>query len=309
MLKPKALKKGDTIGITATSSPTTEEKVRAAKTRLEEMGFRVKVAESCFSKHGYLAGNDQLRADNLNEMFADQGIDGIICLRGGYGAPKILDKVDFQLIKANPKIFMGYSDITALHMAMNQISGLVTFHGPMAASDIAGGLDDFSRYEFLKAITEPQPMGLIPNPENIKVETLVEGRAEGVIIGGNLALISATMGTPYEINTKGKIILLEEIGEEPYSVDRMLTQMALAGKFDDAAGIILGDWNDCQPKKHDESLSLMEVFQEIILPYGKPTIFNLKAGHCHPKVTIPFGVRGVLDATIGSLEIKESATI
>lgn len=309
MLKPKALKKGDTIGITATSSPTTEEKVRAAKTRLEEMGFRVKLAESCFSKHGYLAGNDQLRADNLNEMFADQGIDGIICLRGGYGAPKILDKVDFQLIKANPKVFMGYSDITALHMAMNQISGLVTFHGPMAASDIAGGLDDFSRYEFLKAITEPQPMGLIPNPENTKVETLVEGRAEGVIIGGNLALISATMGTPYEINTKGKIILLEEIGEEPYSVDRMLTQMALAGKFDDAVGIILGDWNDCQPKKHNESLSLMEVFQEIILPYGKPTIFNLKAGHCDPKVTIPFGVRGVLDATTGSLEIKESATI
>lgn len=309
MLKPKALKKGDTIGITATSSPTTEEKVRAAKTRLEEMGFRVKLAESCFSKHGYLAGNDQLRADNLNEMFADQGIDGIICLRGGYGAPKILDKVDFQLIKANPKVFMGYSDITALHMAMNQISGLVTFHGPMAASDIAGGLDDFSRYEFLKAITEPQPMGLIPNPENTKVETLVEGRAEGVIIGGNLALISATMGTPYEINTKGKIILLEEIGEEPYSVDRMLTQMALAGKFDDAVGIILGDWNDCQPKKHNESLSLMEVFQEIILPYGKPTIFNLKAGHCDPKVTIPFGVRGVLDATTASLEIKESATI
>jgi len=146
------------------------------------------------------------------------------------------------------------------------------------------------------------------NPEEVKIEMLVGGKAQGVIIGGNLALIAATMGTPYEIDTKGKILFVEEIGEEPYSVDRMLTQLALAGKFDDAAGIILGDWNNCEAENPEESLSLMEVFAEIIVPYGKPTIYNLKAGHCTPKVTLPFGVMASLDADTGNLVIEEGAT-
>ncbi|MBM7616123.1 S66 peptidase family protein [Alkaliphilus hydrothermalis] len=308
MLRPKALKIGDTIGIVATSSPTTQEKVKSAKKELEALGFKVKLAPSCHATRGYLAGDDQMRADDLNGMFADQEVKGIICLRGGYGAPKILKRVDFELIKNNPKVFVGYSDITALHMAMNQICGLVTFHGPMAASDIAGGLDEFSEKELIRAITESIPMGKISNPEEVKIETLVGGKTQGIIIGGNLSLIAATMGTPYEIDTKGKILFLEEIGEEPYSVDRMLTQLALAGKFDDAVGIILGDWNNCEAEKPEESLSLMEVLEEMIVPYGKPTIYNLKAGHCTPKVTLPFGVMASLDADTGSLTIEEGAT-
>ncbi len=309
MLRPKALKPGDKIGIIATSGPAAAENVKSAKMRLEDLGFRVELASGCFASRGYLAGEDELRADNLNKMFADKTIDGIICLRGGYGSIRILDKVDFGVIKVNPKIFVGYSDVTALHIAINQISGLVTFHGPMASSDIAGGLDYFTINEFLRAIMEPKPMEYIPNPQDIKIQTLVKGRACGIIIGGNLSLISATMGTRYEIDTKKKILFLEEIAEEPYRIDRMLTQLALAGKFDDASGIVLGDWNNCESKIYGDSLNLMEVFEDIIIPCGKPIIFNLKAGHCEPKVTLPFGVYALLDADGGKLIIKESATV
>lgn len=307
MTKPQKLVFGDTIGVVATSSPTSEEKVLSAKVELEKMGFKVKLTPSCHAVHGYLAGKDQLRADDLNSLFADPKVDGIICLRGGYGSTKLLDKIDFELVKANPKVFVGYSDITALHIAFNQISDLVTFHGPMAG-DMISGLDRFSKTELLRAIMDPQAMGPINNPVGINVQTLVGGKANGVIIGGNLALIVATMGTPYEIDTKDKILLLEEIGEEPYRVDRMLTQLALAGKFQDATGIILGDWNNCDPQKHKTSLTLMEVFQEVIVPYGKPTIYDLQAGHCHPKVTLPFGVKATLFASTGQLTIEEGAT-
>ncbi|HZK56764.1 MAG TPA: LD-carboxypeptidase [Clostridia bacterium] len=308
MLKPKALKLGDKIGITATSGPAPTENIKLAKVWLEGLGFKVELAPSCFASYGYLAGKDELRADNLNSMFADKTIDGIICLRGGYGATRILDRVNFDIIKANPKIFVGYSDITALHIAINQICKLVTFHGPTASPNIAGGLDDFSKREFLRAIMDTEPMKYIPTPQDTKIQTLVKGKACGIIVGGNLSLISATMGTQYEIDTKGKILFLEEIGEEPYRIDRMLIQLALAGKFDDAVGIILGDWNDCESKIYDNSLSLKEVFGDIIVPFGKPTIFDLKAGHCKPEATLPFGVKAVLDAEEGRLIIEGSAT-
>lgn len=309
IIKPKALKLGDTIGITAPAGGATEKNIKLAKEQLEGLGFKIKLAPSCFATYGYLAGKDKLRADDLNSMFNDRHIDGIICLRGGYGSTKILNKIDFDNIKRNPKVFVGYSDITALHLAINQISGLITFHGPMASSDFAGGLDDFSKGEFLRAIMDNKPMKTISNPDNIEIETIVKGRARGRLVGGNLSLISATMGTPYEINTKDKILFLEDIGEEPYKIDRMLTQLALAGKFDNAAGIVLGDWNNCQSKIYENSLGLMEVFENIIGPYKKPTIYNLKGGHCRPKVTLPLGVKALINADEGSLSIEESGLI
>ncbi len=309
MLRPKALKFGSRIGITATSGPAPAENVKLAKEWLESLGFEVELAPSCFASYGYLAGKDELRANNLNRMFADKYIDGIICLRGGYGATRILDKVDFDAIKANPKVFVGYSDITALHIAINQISGVVTFHGPTASPNIAEGLDDFSKKEFLRAIMDSKPMGHIPNPQNIRVQSLVGGKACGIIVGGNLSLICATLGTKYEIDTRGKILFIEDIGEEPYRIDRMLTQLASAGKLNDAAGFILGDWNDCESKIYDDSLGLIEVIEDIIVSFGKPTIFDLKAGHCKPEVTLPFGVNSLLDADGCRLIIKESATV
>lgn len=309
MIKPKALQPGDLIGIIAPASPAPEEKVKLAIEQVEALGFRVKMTQSCYEKHGYLAGTDDRRAEDLNLMFRDPEVKGILCLRGGYGTPKILNKIDWAAIKANPKVFCGYSDITALHLGMNQISGLVTFHGPMAASDIAGGMDDYSKDYWLRALTQTAPLGEISNPAGEEIHCLVPGEASGELVGGNLALVAATIGTPYEIDTKGKILFLEDIGEEPYRVDRMLTQLALAGKFADAVGIVLGDWNDCDPAKPEQSLSLLEVFTEIVVPYGKPMIYNLQAGHCTPKVTLPFGVRAVLKAEEKVLVIEESATV
>lgn len=308
MIKPRRLKIGDQIGIIAPSSPAILERVSLAKRQVEDLGFYVKMGQSCYEQHGYLSGNDELRANDLNRMFADPTVDGIMCLRGGYGTPRIIDKLDYNLIRENPKVFVGYSDITALHIAINQISGLVTFHGPMATSDIAGGLDEFTKDYLLRAILQSEPLGRVDNPEGIKIECLVEGKARGLMVGGNLSLVTATLGTSYEINTFGKLLFLEEIGEQPYRVDRMLTQLALAGKFEEAAGIILGDWNDCESTDLEEGLSLREVFEEIIVPFNKPTIYNLKAGHCTPKVTIPLGVQAFLEANDGTLIIEESAT-
>lgn len=308
MIKPKRLQIGDQIGIIAPSSPSILERVSLAKKQIENFGFYVKMGQSCYEQHGYLSGKDELRAADFNNMFADPTVNGIICLRGGYGTPRIVDKLDYDVIRENPKVFVGYSDITALHIAINQISELVTFHGPMATSDIAGGLDDFTKDYLFRAITEGKPIGQIDNPQDIRIECLVQGEARGMMVGGNLSLIAATIGTAYEINTCGKLLFIEEIGEQPYRVDRMLTQIALAGKFADAAGIILGDWNDCDPQKAEDSLSLRQVFEEIIVPFNKPTIYNLQAGHCTPKVTIPFGVKSFLNATDGVLIIEESAT-
>ena len=307
MIKPKVLKAGDTIGVVAPASPSKPEEVKVVEELLKKLGFKAKLGESCFSRYGYLAGSDAIRAKDINNMFLDNEVDGIICLRGGYGTPRILDMLDYDLISKNPKVFVGYSDITSIHIALNNRCNLVTFHGPMMTSDIGRNFDDFSKESFLKAITTMEPMGELHNPEGEKIECFEEGVAEGKITGGNLSLIAATIGTPYEIDTKGKLLLIEDIDERPYSVDRMLTQLRLAGKLQQCSGIILGDFNNCIPNKGEESLTLMEVFMDIIKPLGKPTIYNLKAGHCEPKITVPFGVEAILDAKEGKLIIKESA--
>ncbi|MDR5659482.1 LD-carboxypeptidase [Serpentinicella sp. ANB-PHB4] len=308
MIKPDVLKKGDIIGIVAPSSPVPIEKAYMAKKNIERMGYKVRLGESCWGTYGYLAGKDELRAQDLINMFADQEVKGIICLRGGYGASRILNKIDYEVIKKNPKVFVGYSDITVLHTAFNQICNLVTFHGPMAASNMSDNIDYFTIKSLVKAVTMTKPLGEIHNPKGEKISCLVKGEATGEIVGGNLALVAGTIGTPYEIDTKGKLLLLEEVEEEPYRVDRLLTQLALAGKFEDATGIILADFKDCIPKEYESSLSLMDVFKDVVVPYNKPTIFNLKAGHCPQKVTIPFGVKARLVAHQTKLVLEEGAT-
>jgi muramoyltetrapeptide carboxypeptidase len=310
MKEPKALKCGDTIGLIAPSSPTQNpENVELSVKKLVEMGFKVKVAESCYGNYGYLAGRDDIRARDINLMFADKDVAGILCLRGGYGTPRILDKLDYDVIKKNPKAFIGYSDITAIHIALNQKCKLVTFHGPMATSDMIDDFDDFTKESFIRAITLKEPLKELNNPEGIEIKCLTPGKASGSITGGNLSLIVSTLGTKYEIDTKGKLLLIEEIDEEPYRVDRMLTQLRLAGKFDDCSGLIIGDWNNCVPKNSRPSLTLMELFEDIILPSKKPAIYNFMTGHCKPKITVPLGVEAELDATACTLTLKESAVI
>ncbi|NLV88138.1 MAG: LD-carboxypeptidase [Tissierellia bacterium] len=308
MIKPKVLRFGDTVGIIAPASPTTDGNIKKVEKKLTDMGFKVKMGKSVYERYGYLSGNDAVRAEDINSMFKDKEIDGIICIRGGYGTPRILDLIDYEIIKENPKVFVGYSDITALHIAFNQIAGLVTFHGPMAASDMVRNFSDFSKDHLLKAIMDDEPLGGISNPEGEEIITINGGIGEGEIIGGNLSLIVDTIGTPYEIDVKGKILFIEEVGEEPYNIDRMFNQLRLSGKLSEAEAIILGDFNKCDPEKPDESLTLEQVINDHIKPLGKPTIYNLQAGHCEPMVTIPFGVRARLDADKQELTILENAT-
>jgi len=304
MIKPQRLDFGDTIGIVAPSSPAESKKVEKGKDFLEKLGFKVKIGQSCLSKWGYLSGSDDIRARDINEMFSDEEVKGIICLRGGYGTPRILPRIDYENISKNPKVYIGYSDITGTHIPINQRSQLITFHGPMA-TEITADSHAFSRDFLFREIMDPTPIGKINNPDGEEIKALYQGYTEGIVVGGNLTLICSTLGSPYEIDTRNKILFLEEIGEEPYRIDRMLTQLKLADKLNNLRGIILGDWKDCKAEKPEKSLSLMEVFENIILPLKVPTIYNVKAGHCKPMVTIPLGGEVALDAHRGELYIKE----
>jgi muramoyltetrapeptide carboxypeptidase len=311
MIKPEALAAGDLLGLIAPSGCVRgPDQVERAVVAFERMGFQVKVGESCRSAYGYLAGEDTLRAADVNAFFADPEIHGIVCLKGGYGAPRILDAIDYGSISRNPKVFVGYSDITAMHLALGRLSSLVTFHGPMGISDVLVEGDEYSTRSWLAAVTSTEPIGRLENPTTAPgLRVLVPGKARGKIVGGNLSLIAATMGTPYGIDPRGKILFFEDIDERPYRVDRMLTQLRLAGMFDECAGMVLGDWNNCSPEDGKPSLSLEQVFRDIVAAAGKPVIMRLQAGHCSPSMTFPLGVEAVLDAEVESprLEIVEAA--
>jgi muramoyltetrapeptide carboxypeptidase len=214
-LKAKALKKGDTIGIVSPASPAPYEDIKKAIENLTVMGYNIIEGKSIYDKLGYLAGDDTSRATDINDFFEDKRVDAIFCVRGGYGSPRILDKIDYRNIKKNSKIFMGFSDITALNIAIYQKTGLRTFHGPMVTSNFINGLDELSRISMEKALKCKKSIGLIEYPEADTIKRIVGGRASGKLVGGNLALITALMGTPYEIDTKGKLLFLEEIEEEP----------------------------------------------------------------------------------------------
>lgn len=300
MVFPKGLQKGDTIGIVAPSSPFDRNKIPGVVNALNDLGYKVKLGRSCYSNYkGYLAGTDELRTKDIEDMFLDCDVDVVMCMRGGYGTPRILDMIDYRVIKNNPKAFIGFSDITALHIAFNQKCGLVTFHGIMGLT--SPNWDDFTYNSLLDALNMGNYLNL-RNPKKNKVHTFVEGVAEGEIIGGNLALLTATIGTEYEIDAKGKILFIEEIGEPIYRIDRMLTQLALAGKFDDCCGIIFGDFNACD-KQDDDDFEIEEILKERVEKFDKPCIYNLKSGHCMPMITIPFGVKCRLDATNKKVEL------
>lgn len=305
MQKPRALKKGDTIYIVAPASPTEKEKIEQVKNAVENLGFNVIIGESCVEEFAYLSGKDEVRARDLNKAFKDNNVHGIFCMRGGYGTPRILDMLDYDTIKNNPKVFNGFSDITSLHVAINQKSNLVTFHGPMVASNMLEDFDDFTKESFMRTITFNEGFK-IENPRKKEIETLVGGKAEGEIIGGNLTLIVTSLGTEYEIDTKGKLLFIEEIGEPPYKIDRMLTQLRLANKFKDVAGIIFGDFNNCIPKEGHKSFEIKELICQIVAPCGKPIVYNVKSGHCKPMITLPFGVKTLLDADNGEILVLEN---
>lgn len=295
-VKPFRLKADSTIGVVAPAGPYSDEGVfRKALESIQMLGFNIVLGSSVHKKDGYLAGSDYDRAEDINSFFCRTDIDGIICLRGGYGTLRILNKIDFKAIKKNPKVFVGYSDITAIHIAIKNKCNMVTFHGPMLYSDFGKEMDNYSRCSFLRAVTTSDPYGELKNPEGTeKIKVLLPGSATGKMVGGNLTVIISTIGTPYEINTRDKMLLMEEVGEEPYRVDRMLTQLLLCGKLQECSGIILGQWTRCSPEEPEKSLSLIEVFYDRLSSLGIPILYNVAFGHEKTKATIPLGVKGTI---------------
>lgn len=309
MLYGRKLKFGDTIGFIAPSGAVrTPGAIEAAVAETERMGFRVKLGESCGKKYGYLSGSDEVRARDVNRMFLDDEVDAIICVRGGYGTMRILDQLDYEAIAAHPKIFVGFSDITAMHIAILEKTGLVTFHGPMAASNWSDKpLDDFSRESLYRALMNAAPAGEMINPPEYPRQTVNPGVCEGQLVGGNLTLIAGTIGTPWQLDTTGRIIFIEDIGERTYCLDRMLTQMRLAGMFEKCAGIVFGNFADCPIEYPEFGCSLEEIINDVVKPCGKPVFTGLRCGHCSPKLTLPFGVKCRLDADSCTLTVLESA--
>lgn len=228
-----------------------------------------------------------MRAHNINQAFADKDVKGIFCIRGGYGAARILDAIDYDNVRKNPKFFCGYSDITALHIAFNQQANLMTFHTPMVCEAGFCDADAYTLEYFNKCIFGKIDDIYIENPNGFTWEFLVEGNAEGVLCGGNLSVITSLMGTPYEIDTKGKVLFLEDIGEEPYRIDRMLTQLHLADKLKYVAGIIFGDFADCCAKDEKNSLTIQEIISNFELKI--PIVYGISCGHCAPTLSLPLG--------------------
>ncbi len=293
MIYPKPLKKGDTVAVIGISGVVKKDKEKVLKNieeKLRNLGLKGKVHPSVFKEHGYFSGTDEERKNALMEAFLDLEVKGVFCARGGYGVSRLLDKVDYKVIQKNPKVLVGYSDITALHTAIQQKCGVVTYHGPMVTTDKMDLQENyFSLNSLKKTIMAQNPLGEVKNPENIPIYSLVKGKTEGILTGGNLTLISQTLGTPYEIDTKDKILFLEDIGEKTYSIDRMLSHLKLAGKLRDCRGIVLGTFTDCEVEDENHGLTLEDIFKEILVPLQKPILANLQAGHNSPTLTLALG--------------------
>ncbi len=313
IIKPKRLSVGDTVGLVLPASAVFEaDRISLAKETLEAIGLKVVIGPHAYDRYGYFAGKDRDRADDLNRMFADDSIAGIVCYTGGWGSPRVLPYLDFDLIARKPKILLGYSDITALLNAIHQRTGLITFHGPVASSVF----DVYSLDNFKRVLMSPEPAGLLAPPEKKptdlvdrvnRVIRLAPGKVSGRLAGGNLTMLSVLMGTPYEIETDGKILFAEDVREQLYRVDRMLTQLALGGKFERMAGFAFGRCSDCN--FDGPSFSLEDILRDRFGNGAKPAISGLSFGHIEQKMTIPVGAMATLDADAGTLTVDEGAVV
>ena len=315
LVKPRALRPGDTAGlITPSTFVSDPDQLQMVERTVAYFGLKPKWGKNVRKRSGYLGGSVAERVDDLHAMFADPDVHAVLAIRGGYGAAQLLDHIDYGLIRRNPKIFVGYSDITALHLAIRKETGLVTFHGPVPVSQFT----PYTEVWYRKALFQTEPLGLVTNPPESnqlrpehRLRTVRPGVARGHLVGGNLTLISTTMGTPYEIDTRGAIFFTEDIDEEPYRIDRMLTQLRLAGKLDQAAGIVFGECSDCRPKDYKPSFNstftLGEVLDNILGDLKVPVLSGLTIGHTGDQLTLPEGVMATLDAAAGTLNIEEPA--
>ncbi len=309
IIKPKKLSKGDTIGIVSPASSSDDfTKIESGVKYLEKLGYRIEIGKNVGKSAGYLAGSDNERLNDLHSMFKNKNVKAIICIRGGYGSPRILDKIDYKLIVRNPKIFVGYSDITALQMAFMAKTGLVTFAGPMLAVDFADEVNSFTEEMFWALLTSNKKFGKINPPNDEKIFHLNSGNIKGRVIGGNLSLITSMVGTGFLPEFKDKILFLEEVGELPYRIDRMLNQLRLGRILSKISGAILGTFTECNetdPAK--KSLTLGEVIGECFGKLDIPVVYNFKHGHIKDNITIPYGIMFKINEAKNYVEIDEGA--
>ncbi|MFD2532244.1 S66 peptidase family protein [Gracilimonas halophila] len=303
-IKPKALKEGDTLGLIAPASPIYEESVfDEMLINLTDLGFELKLGKHVRNRNGYLAGTDQERLEDLMNMFKDPKVDGIMCIRGGWGCNRILPYIDYDVIRSNPKVFCGFSDITSLHMAFYERSDLYTFHGPVGKSV----WNSFTTDSFKSIIWNGEEVEYMI-PDNSKDQfTITPGTAEGRLIGGNLSVLVSMIGSEYLPSFEGAILFLEDIGESVYRIDRMLTQLKLAGVLDQLSGFVFGKCTECSAGNN--SLTLEQVFEDHISPLNIPAFYGAMISHEDDNVTIPFGISGTIDAATQIIRINDSAVV
>lgn len=313
-LKPPRLRAGDTVGLINPAGATFHpEDAVIARESLAALGLKMKAGAHLLDRYGYLAGTDKDRAADINSMFADGEVKAILTLRGGWGCNRLLDLVDYALVAKNPKILMGYSDITSLLLALNARTGLVTFHGPV-------GISSWNQYstQFVEKLLFNAEAFSMENPEDTgdhltrhkdRVLTIKGGKAKGKLLGGNLSVLTAMVGSDYLPSFEGNILFLEEVGEEIYRVDRMLTQLKLAGILGRLSGFVFGRCSDCEPGRGYGSLTLEEVLDDHIKPLGIPAWYGSMIGHIEDKFTIPLGVEAEVDADSGRISLLEPAVL
>lgn len=313
--RPRPLPAGSRVALVAPSSPLAEpEQYRIAEEIVRSLDWEPVWMPAARDRHGYLAGEDAARAADLVAAFRDPGIDGLWCLRGGYGALRIVDRVPWEELRENPKVLLGYSDVTVLLSALLERSGVVGFHGPIAGSD----LDPFAVSELLRLVREPVPAGRIGAPpappaapgqaeRTHRLETLVPGAAEGRLVGGNLSLVTRLLGTPYAPRFDGRLLFLEEVGEATYRIDGMLQQLRLAGVFERVAGVVLGRFTESPAGGQPSVLPLGTVFAEIFRDVRFPVFRGFRCGHVSDQTTVPVGVLARMDADRGTLQLLEAA--
>ena len=319
LMKPKALQPGDTIMFVAPAGELIEERVRRAAKRLEDMGFNIIIPEDVFRQTSYLAGPDEVRAAELMAAFADPDVDAVFPGTGGYGATRILDLLDYDVIRDNPKVFIGFSDITALHQAIHQKTGLITFHSPSPQWGLGSenGLHPLAEKYFWRNLLassyeDADGEGFLydfTGYDDVEpLETVASGKATGRMIGGNLSLLAATTGTPFEIETAGRILFIEDVREAPYRVDRMLRQLQSAGKLDDLAGVAIGYFTRAEPDEDDgpDSWSVDEVFRQYFAHRDYPVLSRVPVGHVRWNTTFPVGGLVEIDADAKTLRLIET---
>lgn len=308
-LKPVRLKKGDTVGLISPAGIVDSQEIDQARHTLADLGLNIKIAAHILDSYGYLAGKDIDRAQDINTMFADQSVNAIIAMRGGWGCNRILPWLNYPLIRSRAKIIMGYSDVTSLLLAINARSQLITFHGPVATSNWNPfTLDYIQRTLFNGELVKMQNPSSSPDSSLENIQVITPGRAKGKLIGGNLTTLTAMIGSIYLPSWQKSILFVEDVGEDVYRIDRMLTQLKNAGILHQISGFIFAQCTNCQVGDAP-FLTLIQVLQDHIQPLGIPAWYGSMIGHIPDKFTVPIGLMAEIDADTGVIQLLEAAVI